>query len=106
MRVISKPILKEFWAEYPAAEQPLKAWHKTTSDADWNSPAELKQSYRSADILKSGRVIFDIGGNKYRIVARVNFVGKVVLIKFVGTHEEYNKIDAQTVEPNLRKSKK
>ncbi|MDI1226576.1 MAG: type II toxin-antitoxin system HigB family toxin [bacterium] len=97
MRIISRSTLKTFWEKHPASEEPLKTWFKITSGAQWKTPADVKACYGSADILKDGRVIFDIGGNKYRIVAWINYDFGVVYIRFVGTHRQYDAIDAQTV---------
>jgi mRNA interferase HigB len=90
--------LREFWVKYPDSEQQLKAWFDEVSNASWESPAEIKMHYRSASILKAGRVVFNIAGNKYRLVVAVSYRTQFVLIKFVGTHEQYNKIDVQTIE--------
>jgi mRNA interferase HigB len=98
MRVISVARLREFWVKYPDSEQQLKAWFDEVSNASWESPDEIKMHYRSASILKAGRVVFNIGGNKYRLVVAVSYRTQFVLIKFVGTHEQYNKIDVQTIE--------
>lgn len=98
MRVISVARLREFWVANPDSEQQLKAWFHEASNSSWESPAEIKLHYRSASILKAGRVVFNIAGNKYRLVVAVSYKTQVVLIKFVGTHEQYNKIDAQTIE--------
>ena len=97
MRVIAVSNLREFWATHADAEQPLKAWFEEVQAAQWQTPAEIKSQYRSASILKGGRVVFNIAGNKHRLVVVVLFNSQTVLIKFVGTHNEYNKIDAQTV---------
>jgi mRNA interferase HigB len=99
MRVISVGRLKAFWAQ-PAhhdAEQPLRAWVKVVRTAEWRNPPAIKRMFNSADILRDGRVIFDIGGNKYRLVAWVNFHHGVVYVRFIGTHRQYNAIDPQSV---------
>lgn len=99
MRVISVSTLKEFRARPGRgdAEQPLRTWVKVVKAADWSRPTDLKSMFRSADILPSGRVIFDIGGNKYRLVVAIQYRGKRIYVRFVGTHKEYDKIDANTV---------
>jgi mRNA interferase HigB len=94
MRVIAKRPLREFWKIHPDAEGPLKAWHDEAKDAQWRMPADVKNLYRSASILTGGRVIFNIGGNKYRLVVKINYAYRVVYIRFIGTHEEYDRIDA------------
>lgn len=97
MRIISVSTLREFWLIHPAAAEPLKAWYHETKTASWQNPAELKQQFGSASILQNGRVVFNIAGNKFRLIVDLNFKFQIVFIKFVGTHSEYNKIDAQTV---------
>ena len=99
MRIIARKTLRVFW-ERPRcadAEQPLKAWFREVQLADWASPAEVKAQFRSASILKAGRVVFNIAGNKYRLIVRINYPYRVVYIRFVGTHEEYDTIDANEV---------
>jgi len=99
MRVIAIGTLRDFWSKpaYRDSEQPLKTWFKVVEAADWNTPADVKAMFRSADILKTGRVIFDIGGNKYRLVAAVHYDGKRVYVRFVGTHKQYDNIDPNTI---------
>lgn len=75
----------------------MKTWFKVVEVADWNTPADVKAMFRSADILKAGRVIFDIGGNKYRLIAAVHYDGKRIYIRFVGTHQQYDNIDPNTI---------
>jgi mRNA interferase HigB len=99
MRIIAVSTLKEFWRRPGRgdAEQPLRAWVRIVGAADWSKPTDVKAMFRSADILPGGRVIFDIGGNKYRLVAAVHYRGKRVYVRFIGLHREYDKIDAETV---------
>lgn len=97
MRVIALSALREFWAKYPDAEQPLRAWHDEASRAVWKQPAEIKALYRSASILKNRRVVFNIKGNEYRFVVAVAYRVGVVYVKFVGTHVQYDRIDVDTV---------
>ena len=100
MRIIAVSTLKAFLRrspEYHDAEQPLLAWIRQVRTADWSSPAEVKTDLRSASILRDGRVVFNIAGNKYRIVAWINYPYRVLYIRFVGTHAQYDRIDAQTV---------
>lgn len=97
MRIISKKALKDFWGREPAARGELEAWHAEASDATWTTPAEVKAHYGSASILKDGRVVFNICGNNYRLVAWINYEFFTIYIRFVGTHEEYDDIDAQTI---------
>lgn len=100
MRVIAVPSLKSFWENplYSDAEQPLKAWDEEACKADWQQPADIKAQFRSASILKDRRVVFNIKGNDYRLVVAVSYNMQLVFIKFVGTHKQYDPIDAQTVE--------
>ncbi|MEK9603937.1 MAG: type II toxin-antitoxin system HigB family toxin [Flavobacteriaceae bacterium] len=97
MRVIAKRTLREFWEIYPDSEQQLLSWYRETLKAEWNSPNEIKQAYASASILKNSRVIFNICGNKYRLVVEINFNRKWLFIRFVGTHKEYDKIDVNVI---------
>lgn len=100
MRVIALRTLKAFWEQHPAyldAKEPALAWYRHTLKADWKSPAELKRAIRTASILRDGRAVFNIAGNKYRIVVWINYAYRVVYIRFVGTHAQYNRIDAQTI---------
>jgi mRNA interferase HigB len=99
MRVISVSALKEFWARPGRgdAEQPLRTWVKVVRAAYWSRPTDVKSMFRSADILPNGRAIFDIGGNKYRLVVAIHYRGKRIYVRFVGTHKDYDEIDANTV---------
>lgn len=102
MQILSKKALRDYWEGYngvdqPALEQSLKAWYREVSKAEWNNANELKQKYRSASILGKGRVVFNICGNKFRLVVGVNYSVKVVYVKWVGTHSDYDDIDAEEV---------
>ncbi|MNF82961.1 type II toxin-antitoxin system HigB family toxin [Pseudomonas borbori] len=98
MRIIAISHLKAFWEQYPDAEQPLLAWIDEARKANWSSPTEIKEQFRSASILKSRRVVFNIKGNDYRLVTAVAYRFGAIYIKFVGTHRQYDAIDANTVE--------
>ena len=98
MRVIALAALRSFWSKHREAEQPLRAWHDEAIRAEWKQPAEIKAQYRSASVLKNRRVVFNIKGNDYRLVVAVAYRVGVVYVKFVGTHVEYDAIDAETVE--------
>lgn len=102
MRVIAVSTLKAFWLRHPDAEQPLKAWVGEARAATWKSPSELKGQFRSASTLPAGRVIFNIAGNRFRLVVAILYASQIVLIKFVGTHREYDAINPQTVESPRR----
>jgi mRNA interferase HigB len=97
MRVVAKRTLRQFWKAYPDAEQALKSWYAEAEAANWQDPAEIKAQYRSASILKDSRAVFNICGNKYRLVVKVSYQSGVVLIRFVGTHREYDAIDAEVI---------
>jgi mRNA interferase HigB len=100
MRVIALSTLKKFWEESPEhsdAIDPTLAWYRHSLKANWASPASVKQDFRNASILKDGRVVFNIAGNKYRIVVWINYQYQVVYIRFIGTHSQYDKIDVQKI---------
>jgi mRNA interferase HigB len=97
MRVISKKMLKDYWEQEPATKAALEAWHAEAKHAEWASPADVKASYGTASILKNGRVVFNICGNSYRLVVWINYDYFTINIRFVGTHKEYDEIDAQTI---------
>jgi mRNA interferase HigB len=97
MQVISKRTLKQFWEKHPQAETPLKVWFVMVCKAEWSGPADVKAMFGSADFLGDSRVIFDIGGNKFRLVARIAYRFKRVMVKFVGTHKEYDEINPEVV---------
>ncbi len=92
MRIISKRKLREFWAEKPEAEVPLRLWYDVVRRSDWNSFADVRGTFRHADIYKDC-VIFDIGGNKFRLIAKVRYRIKRVYVRFVLTHRKYDKND-------------
>jgi mRNA interferase HigB len=99
MRIISRSTLRQFWEQqrFADAEQPLRAWFREATRATWKSPAQVKAAYRSASILEDNRVVFNIAGNKYRLIVKINYPYSVVYIRFVGTHADYDKIDATKV---------
>ena len=97
MRVIAKRTLRQFWEQYPDAQGPLEAWHSETVKARWKNPQQIKEQFGSASILKGGRVVFNIGGNKYRLVLAMDYRRQACYVKFVGTHRQYDAIDAETV---------
>jgi mRNA interferase HigB len=97
MRIIAKRTLREYWELHPDAEEPLLAWYREADQEDWNSPAEVKAKYPKASIIGDNRVVFNIKGNEYRLVVKINYPHKVVYIRFVGTHAEYDRIDAEEV---------
>jgi len=98
--VIAVATLKAFWQRHPAAEQPLKAWFEEASKAAWTQPSDIKVHYRSASILKNRRMMFNIKGNEYRLVVAIAYRLQIVYVKFIGTHQQYDAIDAHTIEPS------
>ncbi len=99
MRVVAVGTLRAFWLQHPDAEQPLKAWFEEASKAAWTQPSDIKVQYRSASILKNRRVVFNIKGNEYRLVVAIAYRLQIVYVKFIGTHQQYDAIDAHTIEP-------
>lgn len=97
MQVIALKTLRTFWEKHLQAESPLRAWHSAVSKAEWATTADIREMSRSADFVADNRVIFNIGGNKYRLSVHVSYEYKRVLIKFIGTHREYDKINPETV---------
>ncbi len=97
MRVISRKCLLEYAQRCPETDQPLRAWFTEVRKAQWQTPPDVKQQYGTASILKQGRAVFNICGNKHRLVVRINYPAQIVYIRFIGTHKEYDEIDAETV---------
>jgi mRNA interferase HigB len=99
VRIIARRTLREFWEKRGRgdAEQPLRSWFAEASRAAWRTPADVKATYRSASFVRHDRVVFNIGGNKYRLVVAVKYSAQLVFIRFVGTHEDYDDIDAGEV---------
>ena len=97
MRVLAKKILREFWLKQTDSEQQLRTWYKEAATGKWNSPNDVKQVYPEASILRGGRVVFNICGNKYRLIVRINYLRQWVFIRFFGTHRDYSKIDATKI---------
>ena len=98
MRIVSLQTLRTYWEANPEVEQQLRAWHDEVISQKWEQPADIKARYASASILKKRRVVFNIKGNKYRLIVAVAYKIGVVYIKFIGTHKEYDAVDAETVE--------
>jgi mRNA interferase HigB len=97
MRVIAKKTLRLFWKSHPDAEEPLLAWYREVELEDWDTPAKVKAKYGNASIVGGNRVVFNIKGNDYRLVVKINYPYRVVYVRFVGTHTEYNSIDVEQV---------
>jgi len=97
LRIIAKKILRNFWEIHPDSEQQLMAWYQETSKARWTTPNEIKKEYPIASIITGNRVVFNIKGNHYRLIVKISYDYEMVWIRFIGTHAEYDKINAQTI---------
>ena len=97
MRVFTYKRLREFWERHPDARQPLLAWYKDAEDADWDTPTAVKSRYPNASVIRNNRVVFNVKGNDYRLVVQINYPYRAVYIRFLGTHAEYDRIDAEEV---------
>lgn len=97
MRIIARSTLRSFWQQHPDAKQPLLTWFRDTRLRVWQGPQDIKAAHASASFLRDNRVVFNIGGNKYRLVVRVNYAVKQVFVRFIGTHAAYDKIDAERI---------
>jgi mRNA interferase HigB len=97
MRVIALSALREFWTKHPQAETPLRVWYAEAGRAEWKSPADIKAAHRNASFLAKNRVVFNVKGNDYRLVAAVHYNRGMMFTRFVGTHAEYDRIDAATI---------
>ncbi|MCC6187017.1 MAG: type II toxin-antitoxin system HigB family toxin, partial [Chitinophagaceae bacterium] len=93
MRVIAKKILRNFWDLYPDCEQQLKSWYQEASNAAWTKPSQIKKEYPSASFLADNRVVFNIKGNNYRLIVKVNYDYQMIWIRFIGTHKQYDVIN-------------
>jgi mRNA interferase HigB len=97
MRVIARSTPRKFWDKHGGSEQPLKAWFQEAKQATWRGPHDIKAKYHSTSILKNNRVVFNVGGNTYRLIVRINYRFGVVYIRFVGTHEDYDRVNAEEI---------
>lgn len=97
MRIISRPRLIEFGKRFPDAKKQIDAWWAEAHGGNWKTPAEIKQKYGSASFLKGNRVVFNICGNNYRLIIKFDFEKEIGFVRFIGTHEEYDKINAEEV---------
>lgn len=97
MRVIAKKILREFWIKHQDCEQQLKSWFREVQKAEWKNPNQIQSEYPSASILKENRVVFNIKGNNYRLIVKINYDYQMAWIRFIGTHAEYDKINANEI---------
>ncbi|MDQ6755465.1 MAG: type II toxin-antitoxin system HigB family toxin [Bacteroidota bacterium] len=97
MRIIAKKILREFWQKHNDCKEQLKAWFQESSKSEWKTPKEIKKGYPNASFLPDNRVVFNIKGNNYRLIVRINYDYQMMWIRFIGTHIEYDKIDATKI---------
>lgn len=97
MRIIARRTLRGFWERYPDSEQVLRAWYQDAKQANWKSPADIRRTYANASIVANNRVVFNIRGNNYRLICAINYDYGLIYIRFVGTHSEYDQVDAATV---------
>ena len=97
MRIIAKKTLREFWENHADAKQALQAWYADVQQADWRSPADVKSIYRNVSFVANNRAVFNIKGNNYRVIVAIQYEYRIVYIRFVGTHAEYDAVDAASV---------
>jgi len=97
LRIIAKKTVRDFWEIHPDSEQQLKSWYQETSKAAWEGPQQIKLAYPSASFLADNRVVFNIKGNHYRLIVKINYDYQMIWIRFVGTHAAYDKINAKTI---------
>ena len=96
-RIIAKRTIREFWEKYPDSKDYLETWYETVRSANWKTPNEIKEFYATVTILKNSQAVFNVSGNKYRLIAKINFQKQWLFIRFIGTHQEYDKIDADRI---------
>jgi mRNA interferase HigB len=97
MRIIALKTLRAFWERYADSEMALLAWYSDAKKADWKTPEDIKKTYANASILSNNRVVFNVRGNAYRLIVAVNYQSGIVYIRYIGTHAEYDRIDAETI---------
>jgi mRNA interferase HigB len=97
MRILSRSTLRNFWETHPDAEEALKTWYSEASHANWQNPLDVKTSRRNVSIIANNRVVFNIKGNTYRLIVAIRYDIGIIFIRFVGTHSEYDKVNAETV---------
>lgn len=99
MRIIAFRTLREFWEnpEFADSEISLRAWYHDAKSSDWKNANELKHRYKNASIVGDGRVVFNIKGNMYRLIVSIDYEFQVIFIRFIGTHKQYDKIDAKKI---------
>ena len=97
MRILAKRTLRDYWESHPNAAEPLRSWYRTVKDEDWDSPAMVTARFPKASIVGDNRAVFKIRGNDYRLIVEINYRYRIVYVRFVGTHVEYDRIDAREV---------
>ena len=97
MRIIARRTLREFRERHSDAEQPLRAWYHDVRKADWRTPADVKRVYANASVVGENRVVFNIGGNKYGLVVAMNYPFRICYVRYIGTHQAYDRVDVETV---------
>ena len=97
MRIVALATLRDFWNRHPDAEIPLRSWYTLASRSDWRRPADVKAAYRNASVVANNRIVFNVKGNDYRLIAAVHYNRGMMFVRFVGTHREYDKIDVGTI---------
>lgn len=96
-RIFAKSTLRTYWIKHADSEQYLKTWYDTAMNSQWKTPNDVKKTYANASILKNRRIVFNIKGNSYRLIVKFNFEKQWAFIRFIGTHVEYDKINADTI---------
>lgn len=97
MRILSRSTLRNFWESHPDAEEALKTWYYEASHADWQSPVDIKSAHGNASIIANNLVVFNIKGNTYRLIVAIRYDIGIIFIRFIGTHADYDKVDAETI---------
>lgn len=97
MRIIARRTLKDFWSANPDAEKSLRSWYAEAKDANWQDPSKIKVQYGNASVLRYSRIVFNICGNKYRLIVKINYPYSTIYIRFIGSHKEYDAIDAEEI---------
>ena len=97
MRIISRKMLRDFWERHPDVEQALRAWYHDARVANWRTPEDVHRTYATASLIANNRVVFNIRGNNYRLIVAINYRFGIIYIRFVGTHQEYDRVDAKTI---------
>jgi mRNA interferase HigB len=97
VRIIAKRTLRNFWNRHPKAKGPLESWHQEVARADWAGPSAVKAKFRSASVLQGNRAVFNIAGNQYRLIVKINYPYRIVYIRFIGTHTDYDTFDVMII---------